>query len=208
MARVRPTPPSSSSDTTVVSTGTRSLLFGLPGCLLLAVPGALAVVRLVVEGVTVGAAVASALLLLLAALGALGAAALWRNRHATIVVDATGITLAGLAGRQAVPWSTLGAVGVHTSRWRLLTTYSVELCPREPVEEPGPALRPLLRREAPPRPGLPDTRYRLYVPFGTRRVLLPAVRRHCPADLWFGEVPCQAPHLRRARPLHPPHLGR
>ena len=107
-----------------------------------------------------------------------------------------------------MPWRELGAVGVYRSRWRLLTTYTVELCPREPVGEPGPLLRPWVRREPPPWPGLPDLRYRLPVPLGTRRALLAAVARHAPAACWFGEITCAPGHLRRAQPLHPPRPRR
>ena len=85
--------PSSASAATVVRTGARSLAFGLPGCLLLVLPGVLALSRLVRGGVTPRVAVVSAALLVPAVLGVLGVAALWRHRHATFGVDADGLWL-------------------------------------------------------------------------------------------------------------------
>lgn len=121
------------------------------------------------------------------------------SRNRWLGVDAEGLWAGDGDVCALVPWSALAGVGLH---WAMTgpkggVTYSVELCPSEPVDPDHPVLWRYVRREEPPRPGLPELRYRFLLPGRMPRELRDELHRHA-SHLWFGEV--ESPDLHLSEP--------
>ncbi|MEV0371991.1 hypothetical protein AB0I10_19530 [Streptomyces sp. NPDC050636] len=123
----------------------------------------------------------------------------WADRHMYLAFDATGVwwrhkEKGKKKGHVVIPWASLEAAGLfwchegpNNSGHTLV---SLELCPRDGVDEHDPALSPLIVHDQPDLPGVADRRYRIGIPvFATRHYgnqLVEAARSRT-ADLWFGE---------------------
>lgn len=192
-----PPPAHPAPDATVYRFGMRRLRTGLPGTLIAL---CLAPLPLVVTAAKGGAGVgqwifAGVWLLLLGGLGVLMAYVLWTRRGTLLAFDAYGVWWRHSRERQTVvPWQSLAGVGLywaHKGNARAgQKIMSLELCPYGDVDDADPLLKPLVVRDQPPRPGLPDRRYRIAIPmFASRRwgrELAAAAYARAP-QLWFGE---------------------
>ncbi|MEU8977747.1 hypothetical protein ACFVXW_21030 [Streptomyces sp. NPDC058251] len=192
-----PSPLHPGPDATVYRFGMRRLRTGLPGTLIALL---LAPLPLVVTAGKGGAGVgqwifAGVWLLLWGGLGVLMACALWAGRGTLLAFDAHGVWWRHSQERQTVvPWQSLAGVGLYWAHKGSAKAgqkiMSLELCPYGDVDDADPVLKPLIVRDQPLRPGLPDRRYRIGVPMyaGRRwgRELAQAAYERAP-QLWFGE---------------------
>ncbi|MEU1195458.1 hypothetical protein ABZ446_04470 [Streptomyces sp. NPDC005813] len=192
-----PAPSRPGPDATVHRFGMRRLRTGLPGTLiaLCLAPLPLAVTA-AQPGVGAGRWVFAVVWLLLwGGLGALMSYALWAGRRTLLAFDAYGVWWWHSPDRYAaVPWQSLAGVGLHWAHKGSARAgrkvMSLELCPYGDVDADDPVLRPLVVRDEPLRPGLPDRRYRIGIPTysGRRwgRELAASAHARAP-HLWFGE---------------------
>ncbi len=139
--------PSPAPDVTVIRTGRRGAMVGLPGSVLLVTMGAVGVFGAVLiaprepEGRVHPAGYAGLVFIL--ALGVVGVflfIANWTNRRARILVDHTGLWIDSGKLRNVVPWQTLAGVGHYWSKFGRRTMYSLELVPLGPVNRDDPVL--------------------------------------------------------------------
>ncbi|MGR6973097.1 hypothetical protein ACU639_26485 [Streptomyces cynarae] len=75
-----------------------------------------------------------------------------------------------------------------------MKVYSIELCPRAPIDRDDPVLWPLGRDEEPLHPALPRLRYRLPVPPSSQVAVVMAIQQQVP-HLWFGETEREAGYM-------------
>ncbi|OEU96923.1 hypothetical protein [Streptomyces oceani] len=194
--KAAPWPSGPAPDASVVPLGRNRVLLTLPAVVLLLAPGgaglfgawAAATGQPSVPSNDVGTWAGIVFLLALGVLGAAVLLAVWRVRHQRLVADDTGLWL--LDGRRhgLVPWASLAGAGLYWSRMRWIKAYTLELCPSVPVRTDDPVLWSFVRDAEPLRPGLPDTRYRVPVPPGTREAVERLVRPRVAPSVWFGEV--------------------
>ncbi|WP_030602001.1 hypothetical protein [Streptomyces fulvoviolaceus] len=191
-------------DATVVPTGRRGAMTGLPCSVLLIVIGA--------AGVSGGVVVATgnqkgesgvagfAGLAFMVALGVLGVFLFvghWANRSNRILVDGTGLWIDSGKLQHVIPWQSLAGVALHWSRFgRSQKVYSLEMFPNGPVDRDDPALWTLVRDEEPPQPGLSRLRYRLPFPSAQQQQVVTAVHSQVP-QLWLGESERPTGHIGR-----------
>ncbi|MFG2137842.1 hypothetical protein [Streptomyces sp. NPDC048650] len=198
-------PRSPAPDATVVRTGRRGAMTGLPICLALIALGLIGVVGLVMlatgtakQEFSVKGLFALLMMLVFGALGVLFGIPVWRARRAAILVDRAGVWLDNGTARQIVPWDVLAGVGVQWSRLgRRGKQLSIEMCPSGPIDDRDPVLWALVRDEDPIAPGLPRLRYRLPVPPGSQARVTAAVRQYAPPQLWLGEAQREPGHIGR-----------
>ncbi|WP_406170655.1 hypothetical protein [Streptomyces sp. NBC_00996] len=190
-------PPHPGPDAAVYRFGMRRLRTGLPGTLIALL---LAPLPLVVTAGKGGAGAgqwifAGVWLLLWGGLGALMTYALWAGRGTLLAFDAYGVWWQHSQERQTVvPWQSLAGVGLYWAHKGNAKAgqkvMSLELCPYGDVDASDPLLKPLVVRDEPLRPGLPDRRYRIRIPmYASRqwgRELAQAAYERAP-QLWFGE---------------------
>lgn len=122
----------------------------------------------------------------------------WQGRRAALIVDRAGVWLDNGKARQVIPWEVLAGAWMQWSRFgRRTKQYSIELCPRGPIDDRDPVLWALVRDEEPAAPGLPRLRYRLPLPAGSQDKVAAAIRQYLAPHLWWG-----------AEQREPGHFGR
>lgn len=201
--------PSPAPDATVIRTGRRGAMTGLPCSVLLIAMGAVGVFGAVVvatgnqKGESNPAGYAGLVfMLLLGALGVFLFIANWANRRTRILVDATGLWVDNGKLRNVIPWQALAGVGLYWSRFgrsqrvQSQKVYSLELFPIGPIDRDDPVLWTLVRDEEPLHPDLPRLRYRLPFPAPCRQELVSAVQQYVP-HLWLGESERAEGHVGR-----------
>ncbi|MFF7167665.1 hypothetical protein ACFZBP_40900 [Streptomyces sp. NPDC008086] len=185
--------PSPAPDATVIRTGRRGAMTGLPCSVLLIALGAVGVFGAVViatgnqKGASSPAGYAGLVFMLL--LGALGVCLFvvnWANRRTQVLVDATGLWIENGKHRAVIPWQGLAGVGLYWSKYGRQTVYSLELFPTGPIDRDDPVLWTLVRDEEPLHPDLPRLRHRLPFPAPCRQEMVSAVQQYVP-HLWLGE---------------------
>ena len=147
--------PSPAADATVIRTGRRGAMTGLPCSVLLIAMGAVGVVGAVViatgnqKGESNPAGyVGLVFMLLLGALGVFLFIANWANRRNRILVDETGLWVENGRLRNVIPWRALAGVGLYWSKFgRSQKVYSLELFPNGPMDRDDPVLWTLVRDE-------------------------------------------------------------
>ncbi len=195
--------PSPAPDATVIRTGRRGAMTGLPCSALLIALGAVGAFGAVVvatgnqKGESNPAGYAGLVfMLLLGALGVFLFIANWANRRARVLVDATGVWVENGNRGNVIPWQGLAGVGLYWSKFGRQTVCSLELFPTGPIDRDDPVLWTLVRDEEPLHPDLPRLRYRLPFPTPCRQELVSAVQRHVP-HLWLGESERAQGHVGR-----------
>ncbi|MET9832360.1 hypothetical protein ABZ078_24370 [Streptomyces sp. NPDC006385] len=195
--------PSPSPDATLIRTGRRGAMVGLPCSVLLIAMGAVGVFGAVViasgnqQGESTPAGFAGLVFML--ALGVLGVflfIANWANRRTRILVDHTGLWIDSGKLRNVIPWQTLAGVGLYWSKFGRQTMYSLELFPTGPIDRDDPVLWTLVRDEEPLHPNLPRLRYRVPFPAGCRQEMVTAVQQYVP-HIWLGESERAEGHIGR-----------
>ncbi|WP_175647612.1 hypothetical protein [Streptomyces cyaneochromogenes] len=199
-----PHTPSPAPDATVIRTGRRGAVTGLPCSVLLIAIGAIGVFGAVViatgnqKGEFTAAGFAGLVFML--ALGALGVFLFighWANRRNRILLDHTGLWVDNGKLRNVIPWQTLAGVSLYWSKLgRSQKVYSLELFPAGPIDQDDPVLWGLVRDEEPLHPGLPRLRYRLPFPPAFLQQMVAAVQQHVP-QLWLGESERATGHIGR-----------
>ena len=171
--------PSPAPDATVIRTGRRGAMTGLPCSVLLIAMGAVGVFGAVAVATgnqresNPAGYVGLVFMLLLGVLGAFLFIANWANRRTRILVDATGMWVENGKLRNVIPWQALAGVGLYRSKFgKSQKVYSLELFPTGPIDRDDPVLWTLVRDEEPLHPDLPRLRHRLPFP-------PPADRRWC-----------------------------
>lgn len=199
-----PHTPSPAPDATVIRTGRRGAMTGLPCSVLLITIGAVGVFGTVViatgnqKGESTAAGFAGLVFML--ALGALGVFLFighWANRRNRILLDHTGLWVDNGKLRNVIHWQTLAGVGLYWSKLgRSQKVYSLELFPTGPIDRDDPVLWGLVRDEEPLHPGLPRLRYRLPFPPACRQQMVAAVQQYVP-QMWLGESERATGHIGR-----------
>ncbi|MEV6104863.1 hypothetical protein AB0M28_09125 [Streptomyces sp. NPDC051940] len=182
------------SGAVVVRYGRRRVLVALPGVVVLVGVGVLGVWAVFARqwhAGSVGAWVATGVLVLLGGVGVLVFWLTWRERGFHAVVDGTGITWRNGALAAVTSWDSLAGAGIHWARRDFTNAvskkYTLELCPAGDIDRDDALLWQFVRDEEPLRPGLPRLRYRVPLLGGPRGGLATAVQRFAP-HLWFGQV--------------------
>ncbi|WP_246101713.1 hypothetical protein [Streptomyces cyaneus] len=196
--------PSPAPDATVIRTGRRGAMTGLPCSVLLIAMGAVGVFGAVVvatgnqkEQSNPAGYAGLVFMLLLGALGVFLFIANWANRRTRVLVDATGLWVENGTLRNVIPWQGLAGVGLFWSKFgRSQKVYSLELFPTGPIDVDDPVLWTLVRDEEPLHPGLPRLRYRLPFPAPCRQEMVTAVQGYVP-HLWLGESERAEGHVGR-----------
>lgn len=199
-----PHTPAPAPDATVIPTGRRGAMTGLPCSVLLIAIGATGVSGAVVvatgnqKGESSAAGFAG--LAFMVALGVLGVFLFighWANRRNRILVDHTGLWVDSGNLRNVIPWQALAGVGLHWSKFgRSQKVYSLELFPTGPVDRDDPVLWTLVRDEEPLHPGLPRLRYRLPFLAAQQQQVVAAVQQYVP-QIWLGESERATGHIGR-----------
>ncbi|WP_228044291.1 hypothetical protein [Streptomyces ferrugineus] len=195
--------PSPAPDATVIRTGRRGAMAGLPCSVVLIALGAVGVFGAVViatgnqKGESSPAGFVG--LVFMVVLGLLGVylfIANWANRRTRILVDHTGLWIDGGKLRNVIPWQGLAGVGLYWSKFGRQKVYSLELFPTGPIDRDDPVLWTLVRDEEPPHPNLPRLRYRVPFPAGCQEQVVAAVQQYVP-HIWLGESERAQGHIGR-----------
>ncbi|MDC0772186.1 hypothetical protein [Streptomyces sp. HD] len=196
--------PSPAPDATVIRTGRRGAMVGLPCSVLLIAMGAVGVFGAVVIATgnqkgesTPGGYAGLVFMLALGVLGVFLFITNWANRKTRILVDSTGLWLDGGRLRNVIPWQSLAGVGLYWSKLgQRQKLYSLELFPSGPIDRDDPVLWTLVRDEEPLHPGLPRLHYRVPFPSGCQQQVVAAVQQYVP-HLWLGESERAQGHIGR-----------
>ncbi|WP_037886361.1 hypothetical protein [Streptomyces viridochromogenes] len=195
--------PSPAADATVIRTGRRGAMVGLPCSVLLIAMGAVGVFGAVViatgnqKGESTPAGFAGIVFML--ALGALGVFLFvinWANRRTRLLLDHTGLWIDSGKLRNVIPWQTLAGVGLYWSKFGRQKVYSLELFPTGHIDRDDPVLWTLVRDEEPLHPSLPRLRYRVPFPVSCREQVVTAVQQVVP-HIWLGESERAQGHVGR-----------
>ncbi|WP_030231253.1 hypothetical protein [Streptomyces sp. NRRL S-455] len=195
--------PSPAPDATVMRTGRRGAMVGLPCSVLLVAMGAVGIYGAVViatgnqkaESTPAGFA-GLVFMLALGVVGVLLFIANWANRKTRILFDHTGLWIDSGKLRNVIPWQTLAGVGLYWSKYGRQRVYSLELFPTGPIDRDDPVLWPQVRDEEPLHPNLPRLRYRVPLPAGCRQQVVAAVQLYVP-HIWLGESERAEGHIGR-----------
>ncbi|MFH8697575.1 hypothetical protein [Streptomyces chartreusis] len=199
-----PHTPTPSPNAVVIRTGRRAAMTGLPCSVVLIGIGAVGVfgTALVATGNQKGQSSIAGFagMVFMLAFGALGVLLFitnWSNRHNRLLVDHTGLWVAGKRAQNVIPWRTLAGVGLF---WSKLgqggKAYSLELFPSGPIDRDDPVLWTLVRDEEPLHPDMPGLRYRLPFPAAQQQQVVSAVRQYVP-HIWLGESERAQGHIGR-----------
>jgi hypothetical protein len=191
-------------DATVIRTGRRGAMTGLPCSVLLIAIGIVGVFGAGVVATgnqkgesTVAGFVGLAFMLVLGVVGVIFLIGNWTNRRTRILVDITGLWVDSGKVRNVIPWQTLAGVGLYWSEFgRSQKLYSLELFPTDPIDRDDPVLWTLVRDEEPLHAGLPRLRYRLPLPAACQQQVVAAVQPYV-SQIWLGESERAAGHIGR-----------
>ncbi|GAB2765237.1 hypothetical protein GCM10027072_74980 [Streptomyces bullii] len=194
--------PSPAPDATVIRTGRRGAMTGLPCSVVLIALGVVGVIGAVVVATgnqkgesSVAGFVGLVFMLALGVVGVFLFTANWASRRTRILVDHTGLWVENADRRNVIAWQSLAGVGLYWSKMGShQKVYSLELFPTGPIDRDDPVLWALVRDEEPLHPQLPRLRYRLPFPAPCRQQMVAAVQQHVP-HIWLGESERATGHI-------------
>ncbi|MBL1099247.1 hypothetical protein [Streptomyces coffeae] len=200
-----PHTPSPAPNATVIKTGHRTAMTGLPCSILLMAMGAVGIFGAVLVATgnqkgesSVAGFVGLAFMVALGVLGVILFIPIWAGRRTRVLVDRTGLWVEQGNLRNVIAWRTLTGVGLYWSALgRKGKIYSLELYPNGPIDRDDPVLWVLVRDEEPLHPGLPRLRHRLPLSAANQRPVVAAVQPYIPPEIWLGESQRPAGHIGR-----------